>query len=344
MELKWKGNLDQDLVFTLTDDERDRLLSKVSEIEYDQEGCCSYITDLQRIAFSSIPKRLLNQLRSQRTSLNPKPYIIIENLPLDRYVRTTGDGKSVKPKKSGQISENLMMLFASLLGEPYSISFEGNEVVNNLIPYPQNQDDYTGLGSGVELDFHIENAALKYLHDGNLSPQGLLLTGVREDQGNPYTYVSDARQALSMISNESKEQLKKPLYKLKVPHRWRGITKAENTEYVSVICESDTYPEVSVAFYPDMILAKTEEAKKALEELHVEIKRCSVGVVIEPGMLIYIDNRFALHSRDKFESSQDEMGFPSRWVQRIFVASNLWNHRRLSNIKKRVFEPGVEEL
>ena len=99
MDLNWKGNLDQSLVFSLTDDERDRLLNKISEIEYDQEGCCSYITDIQRAAFSSIPRRLLNQLRSQRTSLNPKPYLIIENLPLDRYVVTTGDGvKKLSPK------------------------------------------------------------------------------------------------------------------------------------------------------------------------------------------------------------------------------------------------------
>jgi hypothetical protein len=45
------------------------------------------------------------------------------------------------------------MAFASLIGEPYSILFEGGDIVNNLIPTKRAKREYTGLGSEVELDF-----------------------------------------------------------------------------------------------------------------------------------------------------------------------------------------------
>jgi len=61
---------------------------------------------------------------------------------------------------------------------------------------------------------------------------------------------------------------------------------------------------------------------------------------VTPGRLVYIDNRFTLHSRDKFSGTDDESGNPMRWVQRVFVAANLWNHRNLNPVKSRVFQPG----
>ncbi len=41
-------------------------------------------------------------------------------------------------------------------------------------PLEDNKKDYTGLGSEVELDFHRENTALKFITGLNLSPKGIL--------------------------------------------------------------------------------------------------------------------------------------------------------------------------
>ncbi|WP_273788078.1 MULTISPECIES: hypothetical protein [Bartonella] len=65
------------------------------------------------------------------------------------------------------------MMFSLLIGEPYLIKFEGKHIVNNLVPLEDNKKDYTGLRSAVELDFHIENAALKFIRGLNLSPKGI---------------------------------------------------------------------------------------------------------------------------------------------------------------------------
>ncbi|MGG4037867.1 hypothetical protein ABEV80_06795, partial [Heyndrickxia ginsengihumi] len=179
-------------VFELSDTERDALYEDLNKIPYDPTGSTEYVTELRKAAFRSLPSHILKCLNQQKVSLNPNPYIVIENLPVDDEVFTTPDPQKFDPSaKSGFISENVIMTISSLLGEPYSMLHEGHEIVNNLIPKVENKKEYTGLGSEVELDYHIENAALKYMGDWNFSPSGLLLTGVRHDPKEPLTRVSD---------------------------------------------------------------------------------------------------------------------------------------------------------
>lgn len=86
----------------------------------------------------------------QKASINPKPYLFFENLPIDDSVVTTPvPNMHLDRIKSSHISENLIVLFSLMLGEPYSIKFEGESVVNNLIPLGHAKNDYTGLGSAV---------------------------------------------------------------------------------------------------------------------------------------------------------------------------------------------------
>lgn len=109
------------------------------------------------------------------------------------------------------------MAVGALVGEPYSMLHEGHNIVNNLIPSIKEKKEYTGLGSEVELDFHIENAALKFMGNMNFSPCGLILMGVRHDPKRPLTRVSDAREALALLSQNDIDQLSLPLYHIKVP-------------------------------------------------------------------------------------------------------------------------------
>ncbi|MFB8423855.1 TauD/TfdA family dioxygenase [Priestia megaterium] len=298
-------------------------------------------------ALRAMPRRIINCLSEQKASLNPLPYIVIENLPKDEEVLTTPDAQIFTPSaKKGFISENLAIAVGALIGEPYSIVHEGQNVVNNLIPSLETKKEYTGLGSEVELDFHIENAALKYMGDRNFSPSGLVLTGVRHDPKGPLTRVADAREALRTLSEDDINQLSQPLYRIKVPYRWRLSMPGEmqETSLVPLIQGNIDLPEVAAVFYPDMVIPENEVAASAFENFYDAIRKVSFGIDICPGRLIYVDNRFTLHSRDAFKPSLDESGRPLRWVQRVIVASNLWNHRNLNQVKERVFEPVLEPV
>lgn len=333
----------QNCIFRLTDSERDTLGCALEKISYDPHGGMGYVIDVRIAALTSMPRRVIDALNEQRASITPRPYLLFENLPVDTQVFTAPDPQVFSPSaKTGYISENLAMAFATLIGEPYSIMFEGADIVNNLIPTVADKKAYTGLGSEVELDFHIENAALKFMGDFNFSPLGLLLTGVRHDLNGPLTRLSDSRAALAKMSQDDIDCLRQASYRIKVPYRWRRNPIDDNSQQTSLVPllrGSVDLPEVSAVFYPDMVEAQSDRAALAMKNFHAAIREVSFGIDIKPGRLVYIDNRITLHSRDKFVATMGDDGRPLRWIQRVFVAPNLWNHRHLSSVKSRVFEP-----
>ncbi|WP_245256856.1 hypothetical protein [Bartonella sp. DB5-6] len=151
-------------------------------------------------------------------SITPRPYLIFENLPIDRQINTSPTPYNLDAScKSGYISENLIMMFSLLIGEPYSIKFESKHIVNNLVSLEDNKKDYTGLGSDVELDFHIENAALKFITGLNLSPKRILLSGIRNEVDGPLTRISVAHLALKLLSEKDLNSLRDNLYIINVP-------------------------------------------------------------------------------------------------------------------------------
>jgi len=333
--------------FKLTEREKEKLKTELDRVKYDPNGHCQYINDLRMIGMQYLPLRILSFLVKQKASLCPEPYFTIENLPIDDEVISVPLGCEAEEErhnfKSGNISENLLIAISSIIGEPYSISFEGNQIVNNLIPSIAAKDDFTGLGSEVELDFHIENAALKYLSTSNYSPQGLLLTGVNSDPDGPGTLVANGKAALDLLDADSRRILSEKRFILKVPYRWReALNGLAETEKVSVIIEDGEYPDLAVAFYSDIITPCDEYAKLALEKFHKKVKEISIRLEINPGTLVYVDNRFGLHSRESFTPHFDNKGRAKRWIQRTFITPSLWNHRNLARSKHRVFNPGQQ--
>jgi L-asparagine oxygenase len=88
-----------------------------------------------------------------------------------------------------------------------------------------------------------------------------------------------------------------------------------------------------------MVVAVDEAAKNAYSKFYDALKQVARAVDIQPGKLVYVNNRFTLHSRDKFTPSFDPKGHAYRWVQRVFLTNNLWNFRSFKKSGTRIFEP-----
>ncbi len=331
-------SIDSRNIFSLSPEEAANIRSVLSEIKYDPIGGEGYISRLRKSVIEAFPPRILKVLNEQKKSIDIKPYIILKGLPYDNVTGSPKDGETGEQYKKTNLSENINIAVALLLGEPYSIEFEGKHIVNNLVPDKSHSGKYTGLGYDTELDFHIENAALKHTHN-YVSPMGLILQGVRHDSNAPLTKISDAYKALERLSEEEKEELSKPNFTIKVPYRWR--TKyPEQVENVSVL-SLDKTPDLSAVFYFGMIQANTHEADYALKKLENLINETSIGLDINPSMLIYVDNRRCMHARTKFDATFDDNGCANRWLQRTFVAPSLWEFRDIPQTHDggRVFKP-----
>jgi L-asparagine oxygenase len=139
------------------------------------------------------------------------------------------------------------------------------------------------------------------------------------------------------------EQLRGKHFIIRVPHRWRGKEGPHRETLLSPIISGPLYkPRITVAFYPDMVIAADPESKAALDNLHRAVRAVSLGIDVRPGRLVYINNKFALHSRDKFTATFDENGRAYRWIQRLSVADSLWNFRSFRQLNERVFDPSGE--
>ena len=174
-----------------------------------------------------------------------------------------------------------------------------------------------------------------------MSPTGLTLHGVQHDHlanPTPKTRICDSRLALEGLKDYEKEILKGNNYKIKVPMRWRTST-SNITEPSPIIKGCETQPEVAVAFYPDMVKPISKEASEVLDKFYKNVKEKSEAVDIKPGTMLYTDNRFTMHSRDKFKASYDDNGRALRWVQRVFVKDSLWPYRGIKQEKDRVLNP-----
>ena len=96
------------------------------------------------------------------------------------------------------------------------------------------------------------------------------------------------------MSEEDIAELKKGQFSLSVPPRWRK-RYPKPIENVSILT-SEGKPDISVAFYHDMMSANTEEGQRALDNFKKEVETKSVHLDVQPGMAVYIDNRRALHA------------------------------------------------
>ena len=334
----------QDKIFSISNSSKKKINTLLTRIEYDPLGSDEYVFNLRKAAYSCLDDSILTVLTKQMSGESNLPFMTFKNLPFEDVNSSPSIGESWKKCKKTCLSENLIAMFAAIIGEPYSISFEGYDLVNNLVPYKETTEDYSGLGSNVELDFHIENAALKFSQLGDFSPRGLFLNAIRLGGNNrPNTRVSSGKEAIKTLNNKQLSELYKSNFILKVPHRWRDSFTSDKdiTGLIPAITGNLEYPTFHLAFYSDMMFGVTLEAQNALEALHSAVRKCSIARVICPGEMMYVDNRYSFHSRDKFKATYDSDGRAHRWLQRVFVSDSLWDFRNMIH-NKRVFMPELE--
>jgi L-asparagine oxygenase len=204
---------------TLRDRERDLVRAAVRDIVYPESDYKNYLAQI-RLAQSAVLPIFADIADRARLSRGYPYYagaIKIENLPTDGDPPPPQPGGGLKRiEKASYISENVLLLIATLFGSPYSMECEGLGLVNNLVPTQATSKDLSGAGAASDLRFHIENAALRYLTGRDCSPKALFLTGVRQDRTPPFTRLADARPALALLTPKDRQALSTAQYRIRL--------------------------------------------------------------------------------------------------------------------------------
>jgi L-asparagine oxygenase len=333
-----------DNYFQLSNVQQKLLKTVLSHINYEANGDSFYIQTLRHTMLNVLPQEIIHALRAQTNNETSQGFLLIDNLPIDDIIHHTPKSLAYDSKsKASAISENLLLGFASLMGEPYAIGFETDHMINNLIPQQNAAQEKTSSGYDFELDFHTEYCAPKHIENFDASPQHLLLTGVKHDAYGPLTKISLADKALSQLTETDVAKLKEPSFTIDFPFRWRQAQpQTTSVDNVPVVYGDDAKPFVSACFYGDVVRPNSAENTQAYQKFHEAIKDNALNIDIRPGRMLIVDNRRALHAREPFNASFSKAGEAHRWIQSVFVAhGSLTKHREYfkATEKERIFIP-----
>ncbi|WP_161495670.1 MULTISPECIES: TauD/TfdA family dioxygenase [unclassified Caulobacter] len=265
--------------------------------------------------------------------------VLVTNLPFDPTL-THGpeDTDQEMVCKPSRLSEGLLLGAAGHVGAPYGVAPEGRGLINNLSPRRRDRSALTGLGSREPLDLHIETAAARRC-SGDPCADGLALIGlVADPSGAPATRVADARAAFERLSPEDQAVLRQARYSISLPKRWLGEGETRR-QVCAIVAGEDEDLSFAFAFYGDMTLPLDAEAGAVLTRFHAALDSVAGEVILQPGMLLLINNRVAGHGRGAFEPSYTADGAPIRWVQRVFWIRDLRRLGAWRELSGRVFQP-----
>lgn len=330
------------LEHALTDHEHDTLLAAVAHLRYDPlEPAAPFVRSALRAVASSLSDTTMSILEDFKNGATRYGVIVLTAFPFDHTV-TSGlleeelDGPNPKPNS---LSEALLVGAAAQIGEPYAVAAESRGLVANLCPSQRHVTQHTGLGSRLPLGLHVEHAAARVL-PGDCAPDFLALTGVSRERTNPpATILADARLALAQCSPSTLERLRSARVSVRFPVRW----KLHDSRSAHVLHGPANDPSIVAAFYGGLVVAQDAAGAEALEEFSAALAQVAVGVKIEPGTLVLIDNRVVLHGRSEFTAEFTADGRPRRWLQRVFVATSLRRFFASAwvNTNDRVWHPRV---
>jgi len=259
-----------------------------------------------RAASCQLPPRLLAALRSYRSDPGLDGTLTIVNLPItaDPLPPTPNVPDSVE--RAATAPASVAMLLGQQLGEVIAYRDEKHgALVQNVVPVPKLASSQSNGGS-VPLELHTENA----FHPNRPDYVGLLcLRGAQEDRVG--TRVAAVRRALPLLDEVDRTILHEARFITAAPP---SFVSADRSEPHPVLrgCVDD--PDICVDFHATSALDAA--AARALSQLREALTEVECELVLQPGDMVFVDNRLVVHGRIAFWPRYDGT---DRWLHRIFV-------------------------
>jgi L-asparagine oxygenase len=211
-----------------------------------------------------------------------------------------------------RISEFVLLTVARRLGQPVGYLPEhGGDLVQNLVPIAGNADRQVSTSSKVELMFHTEAAFHPH------RPRYLLLLCLRGDPA-ALTTLSSVFEVLPHLPTSLVDTLFQPRFRTAVDESYLHGRTNQLSAPMSVLRGDRTRP--SMVFDADLMVGVDAEADDALRALGAAVSSHQVGLALQAGDLLVVDNDVAVHGRSPYEPRFD--GY-DRWLQRSMAVTDL---------------------
>jgi L-asparagine oxygenase len=300
-----------------------------------------FLGEARRLAYSHLPVRLVRFLEAFRLGESASA-VLLEGLEVDdERIGPTPSTWGAQVDPSSTLREELYLLLAgSILGEVFGwATLQGGRLVHNVMPVSGKESDQSGHGSTATLAWHTEDGFHPYRCDY------LGLMGLRNDACVPTTFASIDAVALSPAQ---RRVLSQPRFVIRPDEEHLTQAFADGApqalpadwhrpQAVSVLFGGSDGPYLRIDPYFMSTLDGDAEAEDALGDLVQQLDAALEDMVLEPGVVCFVDNYRAVHGRQAFAPAYDER---DRWLKKIVVTRDLRKSRAVrEGPSARVLQP-----
>ncbi|WP_204264519.1 TauD/TfdA family dioxygenase [Geodermatophilus normandii] len=205
-------------------------------------------------------------------------------------------------------------LVASLLGHQISYSAEGfGHLWQDMVPSREKVLTQTSQGSGTELEAHTEQAF------SPLRPDHVVLACLRGDPGAK-TYVFPAKKLVAHLSPEEVDLLRQPLWCTTIDDSFKEFVPDPDAVRGPLPILSGDREDPAMVVDQDLMHGVTPRAQALLKKVIDIYVGHRYAHVLEPGDVLALDNRAAMHGRSVFRPRFDG---GDRFIARGFVVRDL---------------------
>jgi L-asparagine oxygenase len=269
------------------------------------------------LAGHALPADLVRELISFRRTGNPLGTLVIRNLPIEADLPPTPADGYVPDWQALPVATVVQLAVCSHLGDVIGYADEKRgHLIQEVVPISGARDRQENSGT-VLLELHTEDGFHPF------KPDVLTLLCLRPDhERRGRTLTGAVARILPRLSAGCVDALRRPLYRIRHSSSFAGTGSAGHSPPVAVLTGPPEDPDVTADFHAMEPL--TPGARRALAELRTVLRGALVGTVLEPGTMLVVDNRVAVHGRTGFTARHDGT---DRWLRRCFTVADLRRSR-----------------
>ncbi|MFE0020226.1 TauD/TfdA family dioxygenase [Amycolatopsis sp. NPDC059021] len=304
-------------VLEFSDDERTSLLTgialllhEVEDLPLDHPGLLAAAEALGR----SLPPRILRELIAFRDDGNDIGGLILRRVPVDVSLPPTPpDGMGPRDWRELPVTTLGQLAISSVLGGVIAYADEkAGRLVQDTIPVKGAETRQENSNSAL-LELHVEDTFHPF------RPDFLTLHCLRGDHELAgLTVVGSMRGVLPSLDESTVDILRQPRFRTRLSTSFTGSGPARYAPASAILTGPVADPDVSVVFGATESL--DEDADAALLALRAAVMAELRGTVLEPGDLMIVDNRRAVHGRTGFRPRYDGT---DRWLRRCFTVADI---------------------
>jgi L-asparagine oxygenase len=255
---------------------------------------------------------------------------LLRGMPVDRPLpptpRSGAFTGSWRELSQSAISQLMVM---SVLGDVICYADEKDgQLIQDICPVPGAEHRQENTGSSL-LELHTEDG----FHPNK--PDFLSLLALRSDHaGEAMTVACGIRAVLPRLRPEVVDVLRMPWFRIKLATSFVGADLTAYSRLMPILSGSPRDPDMCVDLHATE--PANEAARHALADLRRAILGSLVGAALQPGDMLIVDNRKAVHGRTGFTPRYDGQ---DRWLRRCFAVADIRGSHPMRYPGSRVHRP-----